>query len=114
MVRPTINTERTNQRDGAPTINTEKNELGSHTSDDLPAVRLGLQEGVEQLGLVGTVHTGLDGVLQDLVDRPRPKVVRQLQHQLTVQVRPAVTVLVHVHTNWGETTRKDWITPLSY
>jgi len=68
-------------------------------SDNLPAVGLRLQEGVEQLGLVGAVHTGLHRVLQHLVDGAGPKVVRELQNQLTIQMRPTVAVLVHVHTH---------------
>lgn len=70
------------------------------TSYDLSAVWLRLQEAEERFGLVGAVHTCLYGVLQHRVHRAWSEMIRQLQHQLSVQMRPTLTMLVHVHAHW--------------
>lgn len=69
------------------------------TSDDLASVRLRLQEAEQNFGLKRTVYTGLDRMLQDRVHRTRPKMIRQLQQQLAVQVRPRLSMFIHVHAN---------------
>lgn len=72
----------------------------SPTSDDLSAVWLRLQEAEERFGLVRAVHTCLHGVLQHCVHRAGPEMIRQLQHQLPVQMWAALAVLIHVHAHW--------------
>lgn len=67
------------------------------TSDDLaPRVRLALQKGQQDGGLVRAVHAGLDRLLQHSVDRSWAKMVRKLLHQLSVQTWAVVAVFVHV------------------
>lgn len=67
------------------------------TSDDLaPCVRLALQEGQQDGGLIRAVHAGLDRLLENGVDGSRAKVVWELLHQLPVQPRAVVAVFVHV------------------
>lgn len=74
------------------------------TSDDLaPCVRLALQEGQQDGGLIRAVHAGLDRLLENRVDRSRTKVVWKLLHQLPVQTRAVVTVFVHVDAHCGDT-----------
>lgn len=67
------------------------------TSDDLAAcVRLALQEGQQDGGLIRAVHAGLDRLLENGVDGSRTKMVWKLLHQLAVQTWAVVAVLVHV------------------
>lgn len=74
------------------------------TSDDLaPCVRLALQKGQQDGGLIRAVHAGLDRLLKHSVDWSWTKVVRKLLHQLSVQTRPVVPVFVHVDAHCEDT-----------
>lgn len=61
---------------------------------------MGLQGAEQDLRLVRAVYAGLDHLLEHAVDWSRSKVVRQMLHLLPVEVGAAVSVFVHVYTNW--------------
>lgn len=74
------------------------------TSDDLaPCVRLALQKGQQDGGLIRAVHAGLDRLLKHSVDWSRTKMVRKLLHQLSVQTWAVVPMFVHVDAHCEDT-----------
>lgn len=69
------------------------------TSHHLSPVRLILQATQQHFGLIGAVQTRLHRLLQHQVHRLGSEVIWQPLHLLTVQVRAAVPVLIHVHAH---------------
>lgn len=77
------------------------------TSDDLSScVGLALEERQHHGRLVRTVHAGLDRLLEHCVDWSGTKVVRELLHELPVEVRAIVAVLVYIDAHWNDTKRR--------